>query len=166
MNKQDKKQDLNQAINFLEEFIWLIDSKKEKGLELKKVPQLLRNLLDYNLCNLDLNHNLPKSNDSYLVGVLPSLFLDKELFKDRAEILKFAEEVLKIKLSIAKNRSQTEYIGEIVCKVTKLNEFELSSLVNALSKIIGDKNKMEMMRKAKQQVNFSWNETIQKLSRL
>ncbi|MBK7959205.1 MAG: hypothetical protein IPK03_14605 [Bacteroidetes bacterium] len=39
-----KKNKINKAINFIEELNWLLDSKK--GLDLKEIPILLRELLN------------------------------------------------------------------------------------------------------------------------
>ncbi|KAA6321640.1 hypothetical protein EZS27_028733 [termite gut metagenome] len=56
------------------------------------------------------------------------LFLDEELFKSREEILDFAETVLRLSISRASKRSRMEYIGWIVCEVTKLNDNQITEL--------------------------------------
>ena len=102
----------------------------------------------------------------YLVGVLPKLFQDKELFSNKEDIIDFSEVVLGLHLSRAAKRSRIEYIGMIVCEVSNSNIEQLSRLVEALEIIIGNENQMQIIKSARKEPNFSWNETIAKLGKL
>ena len=153
---------INDVANFIEELSWLLD--KKKNISLKEVSSYLRDLNDYNSSFPKLRKN-ENSHSRFLVGVLPSLFLDEELFKSRDEILDFAETVLNLSISKASKRSRTEYIGWIVCEVAKMNDTKLENLVEALENIVGDDFKMKEMKKAKKEPNFSWNDTIIKLGK-
>ena len=53
-------------------------------------------------------------NISALVGCLPNLFLDLDLFKTNADIAEFADAVLKIKISRFEKKSRFEIIGIVV----------------------------------------------------
>jgi len=164
--EKTKKTKINQAINFVEELSWLLDSKKI--ISLKDTVNILKEIIEndstehFNLFNI----KSKRSNKHVLVGVLPELFQDEELFKSRTEMLDFAESVLSIKISRASKRSRIEYIGLIICEVTKLNDGQMNILVEALENIVGNDTKIKQMREAKKQPNFSWNETILKLSKL
>lgn len=168
-SKKSKKSKLNQAINFIEELSWLIERKKDKDISLKEISSLLKELIEnqpIQTTNLFVDSREKKSNKYYLVGVLPELFQDEELFKSRVELLDFAETVLKLPISRAGKRSRIEYIGWIICEITKLNDNQLNFLVSALEKIVGSDLKIKQMKEAKKKPNFSWNETILKLSNL
>lgn len=158
------KNKILQAANLIEELSWLLEANK--GISLKEIAEVIRkqNISDSSISQNVVSkytHNNP--NKQFLVGSLPSLLQDNFLFKSNSEMLDFAEEVLKLNPSRAAKRSRNEYIGWIVCEVSKLNDIDLQSLVNSLSTIVGDENKIKKIKAAKQEPNFSWNNTIQNL---
>jgi len=161
---QSKKKKISSAINLIEELSWILDSKK--NVDLKEVPSLLRGILNYNDNTLFAQNKYSSSNPNknYLVGVLPNLFQDEELFKTTNELTDFAINILQIPISKAAKRSRYEYIGMIVCEITKLDDNNLSHLVNALSKIAGSDDDFERLKQEKKKSNFSWNETIYRLN--
>ncbi|MDD3939857.1 MAG: hypothetical protein PHF49_04415 [Patescibacteria group bacterium] len=163
---KNKKNKINQAINFIEELSWLLDNKK--NLSLKDSVILLKELIDNeNFNQLGLfSDNIRRSNKRVLVGILPELFQDEELFKSTSEMLDFAESVLKLKVSRASKRSRNEYIGWIVCELSNLNDNQMISFVDSLEVIAGNEFKLKQIKEAKKQPNFSWNETISKLGKL
>ncbi|WP_347159413.1 hypothetical protein [Pontibacter chitinilyticus] len=160
-----KRKKISQAINFVEELYWLLDAKK--NVDLKEMPGLLRSLLDQDSPNiLDNKYESANQNKNYLIGVLPNLFQDLDLFKTNLDLSDFAEHVLKISVTRAEKRSKYELIGLIICEVTRLNDSDLTNLVSALYKITGSKEKFKQFKEAKKSANFSWNEAIQELSKL
>ncbi|SRR5690554_368674 len=163
---KNKKNKINQAINFIEELSWLLDNKK--NLSLKDSVILLKELINNENSNqLGLfSDNIRRSNKRVLVGILPELFQDEELFKSTSEMLDFAESVLKLKVSRASKRSRNEYIGWIVCELSNLNDNQMISFVDSLEEIAGNEFKLKQIKEAKKQPNFSWNETISKLGKL
>ena len=161
---QNRRKKVVQAINFIEELSWLIDTKK--GVDLKELPQLLRGMLDSNTLPIDSKYESTNPNKNYLIGILPNLFQDEELFKTNIDLADFAENVLKISVSRAEKRSKYELIGLVVCEVTNLNDSNLTILVNALSKLTGSKEQLNQIKEAKKRANFSWNQAIQELSKL
>lgn len=162
----NKKKKIIQAINFVEELSWLFESKK--NVSFKESVNLLLELVenDFSTGNRLVPSNKKRSNKQILIGCLPELFQDTELFKTTSELLDFAENVLNLNMSRASKRSRNEYIGWIVCEVTKLNDSKLDKLVVALEGIVSDDLKLNQMKAAKKQPNFSWNETIIKLGAL
>lgn len=165
MNKLDnsKRRKITHALNFLEELSWLLDSRK--AVDLKELPKLLMSILDSDLSNsIAPKYTSENENKNILVGILPNLFLDSELFKSNNDLVDFAESVLKIGIARWEKRSRYEIIGLIVCTVPSLNDSDLTKLVEALVLIAGNKDKLSQIKEAKENANFSWNETIQKLT--
>lgn len=162
--EKNKRLKINEVANFLEELSWLLE--KKRTLSLKEISSYLRDIENINEYPLKLSSkNDDNKHSRFLVGVLPSLFLDEELFKSRDEILDFAETVLYLPISRSSKRSRTEYIGWIVCEVAKMNDSRLFELVSELENIISDDYKIKEVKKAKKEPNFSWNDTIKKLNR-
>lgn len=155
---------VNYAIDFIEELSWLLESKK--NLKLNEIPTILRSKL-LTLSNVTKSADKyvsPNPNIHYLIGVLPRLFQDPNLFSKNEEIAEFAIEVLGIQISRVEKRSKYELIGLIVCEANTLNDKKLENLVNSLANITGSSEKINLMAKEKSLVGFSWNETIRKLA--
>ena len=95
---------------------------------------------------------------------MPRLFQDIKIFQKNEDIVAFANEVLKIEVKRPDKRSKYELIGLIVCECNELNDEALEVLVDALTKITGDSEKILQMAKEKSSVGFSWNETIRRLA--
>lgn len=151
------------AIDFIEELSWLLDAKK--NLKLNEIPNILRSKLvvsDSTVQTVD-RYISPNPNIHYLIGVLPRLFQDIKLFSRNEDIAEFANEVLGIAISRIEKRSKYELIGLIVCEANDLDDNKLASLVNALSLITGNDEKLNLVIKEKSSVSFSWNETIRKI---
>lgn len=129
--------------------------RKKRTLPLKEISSYLRDIENINEYPLKLSSkNDDNKHSRFLVGVLPSLFLDEELFKSRDEILDFAETVLYLPISRSSKRSRTEYIGWIVCEVAKMNDSRLFELVSELENIISDDYKIKEVKKAKKSLIF------------
>lgn len=162
MNKSQRLE-LKKAIDFVEELIWLLESKK--NVKLLEIPSLLRELLDGPSSAQTVGHKYasPNPNIHFLIGVLPRLFQDELLFPSNMAITNFAEEVLGISVTRYEKRSKYELIGLIVCETDNLSDQKLDKLVRALAQITGNEEKMNKVRAAQKSINFSWNETIQTL---
>lgn len=166
-NKELNIYDIEKAINFMEEFSWLIESSK--NIKLKSTIETFRNLIirNYNGDDLLTLKNTSESlitNKRFLIGVFPSLFQDVTLFPTVNSIIEFANEILNLNISEAKKRSRNETIGQIVCETNVLDDYQLERVVRALTKLLGDETKLEEVKKQKTMGNFSWNNTIQRLT--
>lgn len=157
-NSTNKKK-LLQSLNFLEELNWLLESRSPNGI--KELLSFLQKIVK----TQDIINEQSVSNISALVGCLPNLFLDLDLFKTNSDIAEFAETVLKIKISRFEKKSRFEIIGIVVCEVPKLKENELSSLVIALNELTNNSDELKRVKLNKINNNFSWNETIQYLNK-
>lgn len=147
-----------QFINFIEEFCWLLDSNKE--LNFKDMSKFLK------MWRTSLLH-LPYKNDAYeLIGVLPSLLKDNDIFQNNSQLVQFAQEVLAMNIPRWEKRSRNEIIGLIICEVEDVNKERLKLLTQWTLDIISNKKQVkDMQYKAKKAGSlFSWNETIQRLS--
>ncbi len=152
------KNNLIKTANFLEEFSWFLKSKKNINLE--ETANLLR---EFSIGNQTETNSL-NTNVNELVGVLPFLFQDKELFKYNKDIIEFAEDLFKINITRQNKRTRYELIGLIVTEVTTLNKSGLKKLIKTLSLITNDNEALIEIKKAKEDINFSWNQAISKLN--
>lgn len=168
MNGESKKKpnpefDRLQFINFIEELGWLLETHKD--INFKRNTKFLREYRNF------IAHNSLSKRESHstygLIGVLPSLLKDIEIFQSNAQLVQFAEEVLALDIPRWEKRSRNELIGLIVCEVEDANKERLDTLTRWAENILNNKTKVrEMQRNAKSTGNlFSWNETIQKLVR-
>ena len=153
------KNNLIKTANFIEEFAWFLKSKKNINLE--ETANLLRDIS----INQSKESNSLNTNVNELVGVLPFLFQDKELFKYNKDIVDFAEDLFNITISRQNKRTRYELIGLIVTEVTTLNKEKLNKLIKALSLITNDTSTLKEIRKAKKDINFSWNLAISNLNK-
>lgn len=156
---------IRHAIDFIEELSWLLESKNK--LRLDEAPTLLRKAISQTNLTVDKptdNFISPNPNIHYLIGVLPRLFDDKTLFEKNEDIISFAKELLEINITRPNKRSRYELIGLISCECNKLDDSKLNTLVDALSKIANNAEKLsEIAKKKNNLVSFSWNETIRQL---
>ena len=115
--------DINEFINVLEEISWILDRKSiNMGDMIKKLRVS---------ANGQANSN-QSASVTHLVGILPSLFMDKELFVKNEDLLDFAEQILRLKAKRGGNRSRTESIGWIVCELSQSDECIRQDLIEAL----------------------------------
>ena len=163
MSNLDKKRTAD-AISFIEELAWLVESRKNVKLsqlasdlrELARGPESARKVGgEYTSLN---------PNIHFLIGMLPRLFQDEKLFPNNALIAQFAEEILGVHVSRFEKRSKYELIGLIVCETDRLNDKKLEELVRALAEITRSEDKLNRIRDARQSNQFSWNNTIRQLS--
>ncbi len=153
--------EFQQFVNFFEELSWLLDANKSLNFKnASKFLQQYRNLYAHTSNNHD------KSTSTYnLIGVLPSLLRDNDIFQNNSQLAQFAEEVLDLNISRWEKRSKNEIIGLIICEVEDVNKERLDTLALWVFNILENKNQVkDMQKKAKTSGSlFSWNETIQKL---
>lgn len=158
--KAKDKNNVMQVANFIEELAWLLNSKKK--IDLENAAQLLRTQIESS--QSPISNEKYNNNRNHLVGILPFLFQDKEIFKVNKDIVDFAENLFEIKITRADRRSQYELIGLVVTEITKVDEDKLFSIMQALSYLTDNDDKLKKFRKQRQDIDFSWNDAISKLS--
>ena len=103
-------------------------------------------------------------NKRFLIGALPRLLLDRDLFPSNEDIVDFAAAALRLEMTrTVEKRARHEIIGKIVCETDTLDEQQLTDLVKALEKLVGNKDRLSVMIEKKKSGTFSWNETLQEL---
>lgn len=160
--KQISKNKEQKVINFIKELSWFLDAHKD--VSIKDIHDLLvQKNSSVSVCE----SSTLQADTRYLVGVLPQIFQDVELFPKNEDIISFARDILDVSLNIGARRSRIEYIGTILCQVSNANVHNRDILVNALEKLIGsDSKKNEIIARKKTEPNFSWSEAILKLADL
>lgn len=154
---------LKKASMALDDLLWTL--QKVNLNQLSAAAEMLRSSLagDIFSSSVARTYKSDNQNKHFLIGVLPRLFQDKELFPQNDDIAEFAATVLKLEMSRTEKRSRYEIIGKVVCETDLLDDSELSLLVMALEKLVGDNEKLAQMAERKRAGSFSWNETIQDL---
>lgn len=154
---------LIQSANFIEELSWLLEGKRK--ISLKEISTIIRDLSNEQnkLIHNNIDFSFNSEGKTYLVGILPKILQDTELFKSNSELLDFSENVLLLKPSRAAKRSRIEYIGWIVCEVSNTDSENLNNLYKYLRDIFSDEIRVKEIKKAKKEVGFSWNEIIRSL---
>jgi hypothetical protein len=148
----------------LDDIIWTL--QKIDVSQLKNAADILRLHLAREASSSVVSaHQSDDPNKHFLIGVLPRLFQDKQLFPQNEDIADFARVALNLDMSRAEKRSRYEIIGKVVCETNALDEAGLTSLVQALEKVIGNQDRLAQIAKKKEEGTFSWNETIQELLR-
>lgn len=166
MSKVSKKE-LNELVNLMEEFSWVI--KKYKNVDFRNIQSNLLNIINeqdfYNpgLTNFK-RYKDKDSNKNYLIGVLPKFFQDKELFEKNLDLAEFAE-CLGIYLSNPEKKSRYEIIGTMVCSISEMDEFSLDKFVKAIEVLLLNddlRNDIKTMRNVHKSA-YSWNYVIKAL---
>lgn len=156
---------LKKASMALDDLLWAL--QKVDLAQLRNAAEMIRSSLvrDVSSSSVARTYKSDNQNKHFLIGVLPRLFQDKELFPQNDDITDFAATVLKLEMSRTEKRSRYEIIGKVVCETDLLDDAELGLLVTALEKLVGDKDALAHMAERKRAGSFSWNETLQDLLR-
>jgi hypothetical protein len=158
---------LKKAALALEDFLSSLRQTKVDGLEtaLDALIFLASNPTgSVNTSAVARSYQSSDPNKHFLIGALPRLLLDKDLFPTNDDIVDFAKAALRIEMKVEK-RARFDIIGKIVCETDSFDEQQLTDLVRALERLVGDKARIAMMVEKKKEGSFSWNETLQDLMR-
>ena len=105
----------------------------------------------------------PNPNKHFLIGVLPRLLMDRQMFPSNEDVAQFAIETMRFSISRYEKLAREDLIGKIVCRADKLNDSGLSDLVSALGNIVNDTERIAVIVAQKKSGSFSWNQAIQDL---
>ena len=157
INTENERQ---KFFNFIEDLSWFLDSHKD--INFKGASKYLSTYRYSNLNNLIYDRKTSQYN---LIGVLPSLLNDQEIFQSNFQLVQFADEVLAMNIPRWEKRSRNEIIGLIICEVEDVNRERLDLLIEWSENLLSNKNRVKSMQSSA--INsgnlFSWNEIIQKL---
>lgn len=128
---------------------------------------ILRNARDGSDSAVARGYQSADPNKRFLIGVLPRLLQDRDLFPSNEDITEFASAALKLPMSstAGMKRARHEIIGKVICETDLLDERQLTDVVRALEQLVGNKDRIEAMVRQKRAGQFSWNETLQSLLR-
>lgn len=160
--KNSLKKDIKNLTNFLDEFSWIMT--KYKDINLSELNKELWDSIDNRKSrSLDL-FSSQDNNKNYLIGVLPKLLQDKELFEKNMDLVSFSE-ALGIEVKFGEKRSRYEIIGAMICQISELNDEKLDSVVVAIEAINNDQNILKNLKNLKKTSNnYDWNLIIQQLN--
>ncbi|BGD23873.1 hypothetical protein [Pseudomonas aeruginosa] len=158
------KSEINKAKRFIEEFSWLMESYGK--IDLRSIAKLIDEIPSepaaIQLANRAKEKTQPKTN--FLTGILPSLFMDTQLFKSNEEISDFASSILGVTVLRAHKKSKFEIIGHIVCETISLDDKGIDRVIKALSILSSDESRRKQIASKKNEGFFGWNDVIQELS--
>lgn len=149
MNKITAKE-LKNLVNLIEEFTWISD--KISKIDTEK----LKSISDVSEQEVD--------NKGYLIGNLPNLLLDRDLFGVNKDIYDFAV-LLGIKMNPKSNRSRNEMIGTIVCELQEGNSVDINRVYKIIDSLLGNDLLLNKIKNEKKISGgeYDWNVVIKQL---
>lgn len=153
------EQTYEDMISFIEDLCWLLDSKKD--INYAEIPKVLRKVFKTN------RNTLKELDKEDLVGILPQVLTDKELFSSNKSLAQFSEEILNIQILNWEKRSRNEMIGVIICKVQESEKIRKGISTYLLTNILKNKDIIARIQKKNEMENspFSWNDAIHDIVR-
>lgn len=153
LNKEEQK-----VLSFFENLCWLLDSNS--SINFQTAEKLLKEWRN-SISNVDTN----QLNSSELIGILPAILKDQEIFETNQQLVRFANEVLSLQITRWEKRSRNEIIGLIICEVEEANSDRISTIIKWSQQIQNHKTQICQLQKQASQNGsiFSWNDTLQKL---
>lgn len=82
-----------------------------------------------------------------LIGILPSILIDKNKFSNNEDIVKLAENSLNLRIPSWKKKSRNEIIGIVIAKIATKEERELELFFSAWREFIKDKSRKKQEKK-------------------
>lgn len=168
MNKSQHRentqaQEVLKAKRFLEELSWVLSSNSH--LDFKALPRLIKDVLERSVIKPQAVGGYVSSNPNkhFLVGVLPRLFIDENLFPSNDDIAEFARSVMHVEIPRFHKKSRYELIGHIVCQTNTLDDEKLRNLAKALDVLASRADAVKTVATKRKQGQFEWNEVLQSL---
>lgn len=162
--REVQNQEQLKVLRFVEELSWLLSS--HSGIDFKALPRYLKPLLEP---AADPSQSVggyvsTNPNKHFLVGVLPRILVDSELFATNDDIAEFASSVMGVLIPRFHKKSRYELIGHIVCQTDALNDTKLRNLAKALDLLVSKGESMRQLILQRRKANFDWNDVVQSLA--
>lgn len=172
MEKPTSK-DLKTLINFIEEFSWVANKYKEidskKLIDFISYAENIKNedflYNSYNYSNSRLRNNKVFKEKKFLIGSLPALLMDRELFFKNKDLSDFAE-VIGIEVKFPEKRSRDEIIGTIICSIQdEKSANKISDIGDFIYRLTSDDMVISKIKIEKRIMNdnYDWNRIIRNL---
>lgn len=156
-------------LRFLEELSWLFDrygdvDLKTASKEFEGFVKSAESVSKASIASSALQEFAPSNpNKMILVGVLPGMFTDENLFSSNEDIADFAEKVLGVKIPRWDKKSKFELIGHITCNTSIADDDKLRQIATALKRMgSNDSHAKNIIQKGRLEKK-NWNEIIQQL---
>ncbi|MFZ6846033.1 hypothetical protein [Undibacterium sp. RuTC16W] len=174
-DSNQKRKRVAEAISFIEELFWLLDSKQTHS-SLQDLREFLVDVrYEVNQENKLQSRKLETATNSFrssdpnkhlLIGILPNLFQNLDIFPTNKDIAEFTHEVLDVLVSRFEKRSRYELIGLVICKINEFEQNRIYDLVSKLTAIVESDSNIERIANEKRENKyFSWNDTIKRLTK-
>ena len=158
-----KRSDPRTLARFVEELSWLLASYDE--LDFKALGDLGSSFASLARHNSVVSKSSRRATAQMLVGVLPSFFMDAELFPSNEDLVELSQVALGISLPRWQKKSKFELIGQIVCHTDQASPERLSRVVAALEEALDDGGTARSKLARERRSGRSWNEVIQTMLR-
>ncbi|HDZ3076748.1 TPA: hypothetical protein RST45_005270 [Klebsiella pneumoniae] len=169
MDKLTSK-DLKTLMNFIEEFSWV--ANKYKDIDARKLIDYINHVDDfkkddaYFLKYKDSRaRSIAPSEKSFLIGALPALLMDRELFLKNKDLSDFAS-LIGIEVKFPEKRSRDEIIGTIICSIQDESSIKrIADIGDFIYKLTSDERIIKTIKIEKKYMNdnFDWNRLIRNL---
>lgn len=164
IRRPGKRSDPRTLARFVEELSWLLSSYDE--LDFKALGDLSSSLASTSRKRPGMISRTSRSETvQMLVGVLPSFFIDLELFPSNEDIIEFSQLALGINIPRWQKKSKYELIGHIVCHTDQASPERLSRLIAALEDALDERGSARLRMTRERKSGRSWNEVIQSMLR-
>ncbi|MBL8309007.1 MAG: hypothetical protein JNL19_01155 [Burkholderiales bacterium] len=155
------------TLDLLQELVWALQSRESSDL-LSGVSHLRQLAMKDRTERRAHDKRLPvhaRQRDlKALVGSMPLVLADAELFPSNEDIAKFAVEALQISIARWEKRSRYEMIGMLVMESMNASPQRLREVGRLLNKISDESESMAQIKLNSRQTGFTWNEAIRSLS--
>ena len=161
--RASKRSDPRTLSRFVEELSWLLSSYDE--LDFKALGELSVSYSEMARHPSRSLRSVRSKTAQGLVGVLPSFFLDIELFPTNEDIVEFSQMALGIGIPRWQKESKNELIGHIVCHTDGASPDRLSRVMAALDEASNERGTARRKLASERKSGRNWNEVIQSLLR-
>lgn len=159
--KSGRRSDPKTLARFVEELSWLLSSYDE--LDFKALGGLSSNLAALGRHTSLVTRSSRPATVQMLVGVLPSFFMDTDLFPSNEDIVEFSQVALGISLQRWQKKSKFELIGNIVCHTDQASPDRLARVMAALEDALDERGIARSRLTKERKSGRSWNEVIQSM---
>jgi hypothetical protein len=147
------------GLRFMEEFVWFLQTQKQPiASELDAIVRGLRKT--QNVRSLAER----AGSDVDLIGVLPYLLVDTEIFATNEDIVLFFQEVFGTGIPRWQKKSRMEIIGLVVTTVAISDKKPGKSVLKALELLSADGAAREAVSKMRNNGELSWTRLIEGLN--
>jgi len=148
MSKPTSKE-LKSFLNLIEEFSWV--TEKFSKIDKNKLKEIINGSEDVD-------------DKGYLIGYLPRILLDKELFLKNKDISDFAV-LLGVDINPKSNRSRNEMIGTIVCEIQEGINVDTKKVYKIIESLVDNDSLLNKIKIDKKNSGgeYDWNVVIRNI---